>query len=48
MGVWVCRGVTRSIERKGKEMNKFVVTPTVSSRLLLCEMAATCTNCTER
>ena len=32
----------------GKEMSKFVVTPTVSNRLLLRETAAAHPNCTER
>ena len=38
----VSRGVARNLEKGGggKEMSKFVVPPTVSSRLLLCETAA--------
>ena len=34
------RGIARNLEKGGKERSKFVVTPTVSSRLLLCETAA--------
>ena len=44
------RGVARNLEKGGggKEMSKFVVMPTVSSRLLLHETIATRTNCIER
>ena len=41
----VSRGVPRNLEKGGgKEMSKFVVTPTVSSRLLLRETVATHAN----